>query len=281
MSSCQCTDSVLLMPRAARRKLSFPRFFPIGFSRAAVSAFWICTAALLTTQAISRVPFPEDGQVVTIQSSTLGSDTGLTHRKIFLLNGVIKNFENQSRAVTLAAKTPYPVTLIKNGSWCQTSSENCRKSLDYFKAFLNRFGNRWTGRGNEPLIQATKMALRKELSSNLSEIQIITHSEGGLIAYAAISELKRDGNPHLQKLSVILLGTPLHHDRIAELRVMVGNIQVISKPKDPVVCLQNDVFNWSSWLGDNPIVKQCLSGSDLNQHAMELYDEQLVSLQKV
>lgn len=71
--------------------------------------------------------------------------------------------------------------------------------------------------------------------------------------------------------------TPLHHNKIAELEAMVGKVWVLNNPHDPVTCLQNDVFNWSSWFGANSKVKQCIINGDLRQHTMKLYMEQLLS----
>lgn len=136
-----------LMAGVARKKIAFRRVFPNWLKRTAASGFWMCTAALLTAQSISRIPLPNDGQVVKIQSSSLSNEPRLNNLNIFWLNGVVSHFEEQMVSEELAAKISYPVKLISNGSLCQSDDGNCYKEVDYIKAFFNRFGNQLTGRG--------------------------------------------------------------------------------------------------------------------------------------
>ncbi|WP_413167921.1 hypothetical protein ACL6C3_14555 [Capilliphycus salinus ALCB114379] len=233
---------------------------------------------VLITQYISRVSLPNDGQVVTVQSSNPSNGQTLNDPNIFWLNGVVSLFEERTISQELAARFYHPVQLIRNGSLCQADDGNCYKEVDYIKAFVNRFGNQLIGRGNESIIEATKEVLRKNLSGNLSKIQLVTYSEGGLIAHAAVGDLYREGNPHLSKITVILMGTPLHHKKITELEAMVGKVLILNNPRDPVTCFQNDILAWSSWFGEHPHVKQCLINSDVRQHTIELYMEKLVSM---
>ncbi|MBD2483837.1 hypothetical protein H6G57_17660 [Planktothrix sp. FACHB-1365] len=232
---------------------------------------------MLTTQLISRIPLPNDGKVVEIQPSHLLNKPKLNHLKIFSINGVVNYNEERKISRQLATTLPYPVKLISNGSLCQADDGNCSKSADYIKAFLNRFGNLLTGRGNESIIETTKNLLREQLRRKLPNIQLITYSEGGLIAHAAISDLDREGNFALKKITLILIGSPLHHQKIAELEAMVGKVVILNNPHDPVTCLQNDVFQWSSWFDPHSKLKQCMINSDPAQHSFELYLNQVVS----
>lgn len=276
------TDSPsALRVEAPKTKPAFHQVLANGLKRTVTSSFWICTLALLTTQFISRVPLPNDGQVVNIPSSSLSNESRLNNLDIVWINGVVSYAEEQvvSNLIVkeLAPEISDTVKLISNGSLCQDEDGNCSKGFDYIKAFLNRFGNPLTGRGNESIIEATKNILREQLSQGLQNIQLVTYSEGGLIAYAAISDLNREDNFDLKKITVILMGTPLHHDKIAELEVRVGKVVVLNNPNDPVTCLQNDVFNLSSWFSQDSNVKKCIMNGDLSQHTIKLYLKQLIS----
>ena len=276
------TDSAsALRVEVPKTKPTFHKVLANGLKRTVTSGFWICTLALLTTQFISRVPLPNDGQVVNIPSSSLSDQPKLNNSTVFWLNGVVSSAEEEvvSNLIIkeLTPKIADTVTLISNGSLCQDEDGNCSKGVDYIKAFLNRFGNELTGRGNESIIEATKNRLREQLSQGLQDIQLMTYSEGGLIAYAAISDLNREENFDLKKMTVILMGTPLHHDKIAELEVMVGQVVIINNPNDPVTCLQKDVFRWSSLFSQDSNVTQCVMNGDISQHTITLYMEELIS----
>lgn len=266
-----------VMTGVPRKKIALHPFFPQWLKKTAVSTVWLCTVALLTTQSISRIPFPNDGQVREISPSHLSNEPRLNNQNMFWINGVVNAAEEEEIVDYISAMSSNPVKLISNGSLCQEKDGNCSKITDYLKAFLNRFGNQVTGRGNEPIIEAMKTVLRENLKQDLPTLQLVTYSEGGLIAHAAISDLNQEGNVALHKMTVVLLGTPLHHDKIAELEAIVGKVLVLNNPYDPVTCLQQDVFNQSSWFGTDSTIQDCLMNGDLREHEITLYLNQFRS----
>ncbi|MGB3691701.1 MAG: hypothetical protein WA865_21655 [Spirulinaceae cyanobacterium] len=227
---------------------------------------------ILFSQVFSHFSFANDGKVIRIPAENL-AEHGLTPTsQIFFIHGIVKDDINQRFGVELSKKINSTITVINNGSSCRNNDSSCRKLGDFSKAFLNRFGNRLLGRGNEPIIKSVKQQLRLALNnSQHQEIVAIAHSEGGLILEAAISDLSLDSRLKLDKLKVVLMGSPLHEAKIANLSNKVGELQIFSNPQDPIICLQKNIWRWSSWFGTNPEVKDCVQNSDRTQHLDSAY----------
>lgn len=228
------------------------------------------------SQTISWIYFPKDGDTNTVITSNVDGENFTTRTKIFFIHGIIRNNYDEQFALVLSERILQPVTIIHNGSSCADNVTKCRKIGDFTKAFFNRFGNRLTGRGNEPIIKSAREQLQVALDDrHLSRIVLITHSEGGLIALAAVEDLVEQKHPHLDRLTVILMGTPAHYPKIVELKRSVGEVIVLSNPGDPITCFQKDIWRWSNWFGSTPIVKQCFATGDPRQHLDASYLDRL------
>ena len=261
-----------LRSTARRRWLNYQqkKYFLCLKKRLQVSLYYCLQSifiVILFTQIFSHFPFPEDGKVIEIPIIERRESFFNQNKQVFFIHGIVKGNTNESFGLKLSQKINYPVTVINNGSSCLNNTSSCHKFGDIAKAFLNRFGNQFTGRGNEPIIKSLKQQLKIALNNpQYQEVIAISHSEGGLILDAAIRDLSLDSQLPLDKLKVVLMGSPLHQARLATLKYRVGELQILSNPQDPVICLQKDIWYWSSWFGENPEVKYCLSNSDRNQH---------------
>ena len=266
-----------LRSTAGKRWLNYQqkKYF-IGFKKSLQASLYYCLQStlivILFTQIFSHFPFPEDGKVIEIPIVEWSKISLSQNKQVFFIHGIVKGDTNESFGLKLAQKINYPVTVINNGSSCLKKSSSCRKFGDIAKAFLNRFGNKFTGRGNEPIIGSLKQQLRIALNNpQYQEIIAISHSEGGLILDAAIQDLSIDSRLPIDKLKVVLMGSPLHKAKLAALKQKVGELQIFSNSLDPVICLQKNIWYWSSWLGKDPQVKYCLQNSDRNQHLDTAY----------
>ncbi len=240
--------------------------------------FKLIFTLVLLTQVFSHFPFYNDGKVIKIPGENLPDHSLKTTKEIFFIHGIVKDNINQRFGLELSKRINASVTVINNGSSCRKNTSSCRKLGDFSKAFLNRFGNRFIGRGNEPIIRSVKQQLKLALNnSQQEEVVAIAHSEGGLILDAAIRDLSLDSRLNLSKLKVVLMGSPLHETKIASLSKKVGELRLFSNPQDPIICLQKNIWRWSSWLGNNPEVKDCFKNGDRTQHLDSAYFSHLES----
>ncbi len=201
---------------------------------------------------------------------------------IFFIPGVVRDASNERLAKALAEEAKHPIILVYNGSSCKDNHSYYRKSGDYLKAALNRLNNVWTGRGNEPIIQAMKAALTTSLTSG-KRITILSFSEGSLIAAEAIKDLHASRQFNLSQITFVAMGSPMHYREMAKMKTLVGEFKEFSHPTDIITCFQQDIFrfpnlaDWNNWVFVNPAVKQCLATGSLRYHRGDYYWKQFFS----
>lgn len=235
----------------------------------------IVALLLICTNAISRWTFVDDGKVVEYNASTRSPQTSST--QIFLIHSNINNSADKKFAQRLSQQINHPITMINNGSACGSDQNQCLNLGDYSKAFLNRFGNRVTGRGNEPIISSTKRAIAKTLQNpKIKELVIVTYSEGGLIAQTALEDLIKQQQPYIEKITVVFLGTPVNWRKLQKLSYFTGAVISITNAQDPVFCLQEDVWSWQNLSDQNSLFRKCLVQTDFSYHYDKIYFQPLI-----